>query len=254
MKKFISIQILFAVVLLCGCNKQQSVIRTTGMEIETTVEPHLMQEIQTSPPKNITEDGVLEYILVDKEVIITFAADIPKVVIPETIQGFPVVTLADKAFYQKFVFESISLPNTLKKIETGAFYRSYMLKDIVIPASVVNIEDGAFFRTSGIENFWVEEGNPNYCDIDGVLYDAEKTRLIAYPEGRREEKYEIPEGVTTIADSAFGYHPHLKFLKIPNSVLHFPEGGTLSVFDSEIKIIAESGSAAEAFDIARREK
>lgn len=236
--------LIFFVLFVCGCNSQYTETLTSTEEFVLT------PQVQTGT----TEDGILEYKISDGYVMITSVADVPEIIIPEMIQGFPVTTLANEAFYQKFVLESISLPNTLKIIETASFYRSYMLKDIVVPASVENIEDGAFFRASGIENFRVEERNTHYCDIDGVLYNAEKTELIAYPEGRLDEKYEIPKGVTTISDSAFGYYPHLKTLKIPSSVVNFPEGGILSVFDNEIVIIAEPGSAAEAFDLARRKE
>ncbi len=254
MKKGVYIHILFVLVILCGCNIQHNAIQTSERKMSSSVESVPAGEVQPSSQIETTEGGVLKYKIEDGGAIITFAADIPEIVIPETMEGFPVVILADGAFYQKFALERISLPKTLKKIETGAFYRSYMLKEIVIPASVENIEDGAFFRTSGIENFRVEAGNTHYCDIDGVLYNAERTELIAYPEGRLAEQYEIPEGVTTISNSAFGYHPHLKSLKIPNSVVDFPEGGILSAFDGEIAIVAEPGSAAEAFDIVRGER
>lgn len=41
-----------------------------------------------------------------------------------------------------------------------------------------------------------------YCSVDGVLYNKDKTELVAFPAGR-EGEYTILEGVKTVANAAF---------------------------------------------------
>ena len=54
-----------------------------------------------------------------------------------------------------------------------------------------------------IENWVVEEGNPLYRDIDGVLYSADGKTLLRYPNGRSDEHYDVPAGTEEIAARAF---------------------------------------------------
>ena len=63
----------------------------------------------------------------------------------------------------------------------------------------------------------VNEDNPNYCSIDGVLYSKDKTKLILYPTGKKGN-YMILNGTKTIATGAFQYCINLTSVSIPNSL------------------------------------
>ncbi len=52
---------------------------------------------------------------------------------------------------------------------------------INIGAGVTEIDNKAFYSCWNLEAIFVDENNPNYCDIDGVLYNKDKTELIMYP-------------------------------------------------------------------------
>lgn len=187
------------------------------------------------------------YAIQDGEVtILNVLTQAPNVVIPEQIDGYPVTVIGESAFYEKGSCVSVELPASLRRIESGAFYRCYSLMRISIPAGVTFIADDAFFRTSSLERIDVQEGNAAYCTIDGVLFTIDGTILVCYPEGRVAQEYVIPEGVLTIGDSAFGYHPQIKRVKVPNTVTNFPEG-PLAAITEDLTIIGEPGSAAEAY-------
>jgi len=51
-----------------------------------------------------------------------------------------------------------------------------------------------------------------------VLFDQAATRLIQYPENRAGASYAIPEGVTSIADTAFAFCFNLNAVTVPRSV------------------------------------
>ncbi len=55
------------------------------------------------------------------------------------------------------------------------------VKVINIGAEVESIDPKAFYSCWALQRIEVDENNPNYCDIDGVLYNKDKTELINYP-------------------------------------------------------------------------
>ena len=67
-------------------------------------------------------------------------------IIPETIDGFPVTKIAPFAFYQNKKLDSVVLPNSIKEIGQGAFAYT-RLEKIDIPAQCV-VNKNAFFGTT----------------------------------------------------------------------------------------------------------
>lgn len=55
------------------------------------------------------------------------------------------------------------------------------VKVINIGADVTNVDPKAFYSCWALQRIEVDESNPNYCDIDGVLYNKEKTEIICRP-------------------------------------------------------------------------
>lgn len=49
----------------------------------------------------------------------------------------------------------------------------------------------------------VEEGNPYFKSVDGVLFSADGKKLISYPSGARAEHYTVPAGTQEICPGAF---------------------------------------------------
>ena len=146
-------------------------------------------------------DG-LEYEVVNgRSVTITeYNGSATTINIPAQIQGLPVTAIRDFAFV-----DCESLTN------------------ITIPSSVMSIGDSAFSGyaaaqgCNNLTSFTVDNRNPSYASIDGVLFDKNIRTLIRYPEGRKQRTYVIPSSVTTIKDSAF-YGCSLASVTIPSSV------------------------------------
>ena len=65
---------------------------------------------------------------------------------------------------------------------------------------------------------FVDDENPNYQSIDGVLYSKDGESLIRYPHGKVDSSFTVPDGVTDICESAFEGCPHLKEVIISDSV------------------------------------
>ncbi len=55
------------------------------------------------------------------------------------------------------------------------------IKTITIGPDVEYVDTKAFYSCWALQNIEVDENNPNYCDVDGVLYNKDKTALLCYP-------------------------------------------------------------------------
>ena len=188
------------------------------------------------------------YEIFDGEVIITgcdssISGDI---VIPDTIEGYPVTAIGDEAFWNCYMVKSIEIPNSVKTIGRNAFSFCYELESIIIPDGVSAIDDFAFNSCEKLENisipssvktigksafvycynlsgFVVDENNKQYTnDAYGVLFNKDKTMLIQYPIGNKLSEYTIPEGVINIVDWAFAASEIANVI-IPDSVVTIGE-------------------------------
>ena len=138
-------------------------------------------------------------------------SDLTQITIPGTVTH-----IGDEAF-SGIALTEVTLPNGLIHIGYRAF-RCIGLREITIPSSVTSIEGMSFFCES-LTTIHVESGNPAYCSIDGILFNKDKTKLLHYPAGKRENTYTIPDGVTDIEKGAFSYcYYALTQVTLPNSV------------------------------------
>ena len=163
------------------------------------------------------------------------------VIIPNTLNGYNVVEIADNAFEGCNTLESIAIPTSVTSIGWYAFsdcsslesiaiptsvtsIGSYVFSDcsslesITIPSSVTSIEGSAFSGCSSLESIDVEDDNQSYCDIDGILLNKAETEIIKYPAGKEETEYKVSENITTIKSDAFRGCGSLLSIMIPSSV------------------------------------
>lgn len=87
--------------------------------------------------------------------------------------------------------------------------------EINIPDTVTYINPEVFHDFQLLEKVNVSEGNVEYISQDGILFSANKSKLIFC--GLTLEHYSIPEGVTEIVDSAF-LKSNISSIDIPGSV------------------------------------
>lgn len=112
---------------------------------------------------------------------------------------------------------SVSVNEGTKSITSAAFALCDGLVSLSIPESVENIGERIVNSCPNLAEIKVDENNKNYSSQDGVLFDKEKTRLLACPEAKKGE-YNIPDSVTEIAELSFSDCQHLTGINIPDSV------------------------------------
>mgnify|MGYP002857221641 CR=1 FL=1 len=135
------------------------------------------------------------------------------ITIPETV-----TQIHPYAFRRCSRLKEIHLPNSLSKIENWLFERCIRLKSITIPKGVTEIDTTAFMQCDNLKEIKVSEENQCYCDIDGILFDKAKTRLIFCPPAKEPSFYRIPDGVTSIEMLAFANGDTVEHIFIPESV------------------------------------
>ena len=70
---------------------------------------------------------------------------------------------------------------------------------IVVPETISKLHVNAFMEWS-IECIDVNDDNPYFCDIDGVLYDKDVKTLIKYPSAKPGAVFNMPDTVTILGD------------------------------------------------------
>ena len=98
--------------------------------------------------------------------------------------------------------DDYTLPNTITEITSSLFKGCTALPEINIPASVETIDIMAFADCAALTAINVDANNPNYCSIDGVLYNKDVTELIICPRGK-VGTCKVPHTVTKIGMYAF---------------------------------------------------
>lgn len=131
--------------------------------------------------------------------------------------------LFDKSFgslltYPAGLKGNYTVPNTVTNISGVAFLGCVGLTNVTIPESVVQIGTSAFIASTNLNNIFVSRSNEQYSSVGGVLFNKDRTTLLAYPQGKTGG-YAIPHTVTDIGSDAFVGCRKLRRITIPKGVL-----------------------------------
>ena len=155
-----------------------------------------------------------------------------KLVLPDSI-----TSIEGWAFYDDKFTGELVLPKNLESLGEAAFGKNtnFSNSKIVIPASLKKIGVDCDFNGENLgisthdfynfganvrkfEAFEVEEGNNNFVAIDGVLYTKDRKRLISYPRNKKDNTYEILEGVVTLDELSFASNMIVQTVIFPDSL------------------------------------
>lgn len=216
--------------------------KVTIEAIQTDVNQADVNQAAAVPAEILVEEPIVEEIAVEEPVVEEIVAEKPGVKRDTTINGAsePIITNPDSMENVKNETEEEEEPIEVGNINTGYLINAEgviyglsgskeviqdgvllfpeegcsqiaggalsdlgsAVEEIEIPVNITNIQSGAF---AGLSNLgWIEAdaANPAYVTVDGVLYTADGTVLLAFP-AEWTGTFQVPESVKSFAESAF---------------------------------------------------
>ena len=216
--------------------------KVTIEAIQTDVNQADVNQAAAVPAEILVEEPIVEEIAVEEPVVEEIVAEKPGVKRDTTINGAsePIITNPDSMENVKNETEEEEEPIEVGNINTGYLINAEgviyglsgskeviqdgvllfpeegcsqiaggalsdlgsAVEEIEIPVNITNIQSGAF---AGLSNLgWIEAdaANPAYVTVDGVLYTADGTVLLAFPAAWKGT-FQVPESVKSFAESAF---------------------------------------------------
>jgi len=167
---------------------------------------------------------------------------------------------------------SVTLPSTLKTINTNAFSNS-QITTINIPAGTDDIKDGAFAQIENLTAITVDAGNPKYTAADGVLYETNSGNkyLKAYPVAKAGTTFTVPNGVYGVSTNGFQLAKNLTTINLPASIQDLPttkeangftsaknltaikvDAGNTKFKDEDGVVLTQDGKTLVAYPFAKR--
>ena len=216
--------------------------KVTIEAIQTDVNQADVIQVAAAPAEILVEEPMVEEIAVEEPVVEEIVAEKPAVKRDTTINvaSEPIITNPDSMENVKNETEEEEEPIEVGNINTGYLINAEgviyglsgskeviqdgvlyfpeegcsqiaggalsdlgsAVEEIEIPVNITNIQSGAF---AGLSNLgWIEAdaANPAYVTVDGVLYTADGTVLLAFPAAWTGT-FQVPESVKSFAESAF---------------------------------------------------
>lgn len=204
---------------------QADVIQVAAVPAEILVEEPMVEEIAVEEP--VVEEIVAEKPDVKRDTTINVASE-PVITNPDSMEnvknenedeeGSIAVGNTDTGYFINAEGMICGLSGDKEVIKDGVLYfpeegcsgiargalsgLGSAVEEIEIPANITNIQLGAFVGLSNLGWIEADAANPAYVTVDGVLYTADGTVLLAFPAAWTGT-FQVPESVKSFAESAF---------------------------------------------------
>lgn len=141
---------------------------------------------------------------------VQFAEDTSYTVLPNNLFG-----------YCKSL-KAVSIPDSITELGDGLFSESG-LETLTLGKSITKIDSGAFSACEKLEAILVNDENPVYFSVDGVLFEkndsAENAWILhTYPAGKQQTEYTFPETVQEVSSYAFSVVRKLEAVTFNNGL------------------------------------
>jgi hypothetical protein len=174
--------------------------------------------------------------------ITDYSGDDTDLIIPTSLDGFPVTRIGEAAFPSKWNLTSITIPNSVVSIGNEAFNDCWNLTSVFIGSGVTFIGQHTFRGCANMALISVDVNNTTYTSEHGVLFTKDLSTLIRYPPAQIGKAYVVPHGVRFITDYALYSSPNLSSVTIPNSVTSI--GNQAFAFSGLTNVTIENSAAS----------
>ena len=158
--------------------------------------------------------------------------------IPSEVKGYKVVSIAENALLPIEV-PGVVIPDSIRDFG-NMFVDNTFVNYVKLGSGFETFDVEHFTGMSSLEKVIISENHPDYCTVDGVVFDKEMKTLLFYPENKPDSVYAIPDTVTTIGENAFQNVKNLTKLYIPESVTNVNDN-TFSNYSALTEIYYKNG-------------
>ncbi len=144
--------------------------------------------------------------------------------IPEMLGGRQVVSIAQSVFLGNIYITSVEFPEGFTTLKDMAFFACANLESVKFPASLTELGTTVFGECTSLKEIKVDKDNPDFSDIDGVLFNKDASKIVYYPIGRNDFSYKIPDSVTVVGSSAFSGANKLSKVTMPKNLTVIEDG------------------------------
>lgn len=139
--------------------------------------------------------------------------------------------------YPNILCDSIRIPDTVEYngnsymvtgIDNNSFACVKNVKKVILPKTIRSAPSLAFNYNSGIEEIIVDEENPYYTTVNGVMYTKDMKCLIAYPCAKPDSVFIVPEGPQSVGMNAFTLLRNLKDITMPLTLKTMENGAMIT--------------------------
>ena len=113
--------------------------------------------------------------------------------------------------------ELYCIPEDTSCVDSYAFHCCDNLHHLCFSTKLTSIGDFAF-RINTLKNIKVDENNPKFKDLNGILYSKDGEYLLCYPSGREHIEFSVPSEVKVIAANAFFSATYLERIILPHGL------------------------------------
>ena len=135
--------------------------------------------------------------------------NIQRLIVPDGV-----TELGVGAFQRMEGLEELTLGNGITEIENSIVVMDNSLKIINLGNRFQTFNPVVFYNTPTLEQVNVDENNPHYLSVDGVLFTSNLDTLVTYPPAYPTEQYDIPQSMRTLAPYSFYNAQQLKSVNL----------------------------------------
>ena len=164
-------------------------------------------------------------------------AEIESVTVPEGV-----TRIEATAFHGCAALTDVTLPGSLREIGRFAFAECGALREITLPEGLETLDSCAFLNCGSLVSAYLPStlksvaenpfalcerldyiemslsGNASFDLIDGVLYDADHRRVIAWPAAMVKLTADVASDTREIGYAAFAFNPYVRGVRLPEGL------------------------------------
>jgi len=167
-----------------------------------------------------------------KATITKYSGTSSTLTVPSKLGGYPVVSIASKAFYMNSHLKSVKIPSSVAKIGDYAFFSCSYLSSITIPTGVKSIGSYAFGATQlksvSLPSSVTSIGGNAFCfcrALESITLPSKLAKISpdTFAYCNKLKRISIPKTVKSIGKAAFLSCSSLTSITIPSGVTAIPD-------------------------------